>query len=172
MQFVAHTQPVCQRPAAPEPAQPPQAGAMPAVEAAWAAPQAVVLLEPDFAETGQAEAELAAFVEFVLSASMDSIIRQQLVELRRLTLKARQVEKAIHFMEGRQDAASSLPGEVERRVHSLAEQLRQSRAAGNKDAEAVAQAEWAHVRRGAVWQAFSPGCLSGLYRMACLPCRL
>ena len=145
---------------------------MSAVGAAWADPQAVALFEPDFAEAGQAEAELAAFVEFAQSASMGSILRPQLVELHRLTIKVRQLEKAIRFVEGRQDAASSLPGDAERHVHSLAEQLRQPRAAGDKDAEAAAQAEWARARREAVWQAFSPGCLSGLYRLACLPPRL
>ena len=125
------------------------------------------------AENGQSEQDLADIRQYCETASHDSLLRSQVLLLRRLTVKTRQVEKADRFMEGRQGSLASLPAEVERHYHALQEQLRQARLpAASKDAEAAAQAEWQRARRVAVWQAFSQGCLSGLCWLACLPCRL
>ena len=66
-----------------------------AAEAARAAGQAVVLHQPDVPEAGQAEQGLEASRQCLETASMDRLMRQQLFELHRLTVKVRQNEKAI-----------------------------------------------------------------------------
>ena len=128
--------------------------------------------------------------------------------------KLRQIEKRVHFMEGRQDSSASLPAEapqsgtdreggregqtetereregerervgkhaqrqgerqsgalqVERRYWVLHTQHQAARAADDKAGMAQAKQAWVEVRRTAVWQALSPGCLAGCLRALCLP---
>ena len=91
---------------------------------------------------------------------------------RKTLQKLRQIEKAVHFMESRSDAAASLPSEVDRHYHRFVVQAQEARQTHDHNSLTLIQTEWDSSRRDAVFRGWSGGCLIGLYRMCCLPRRV
>ena len=79
------------------------------------------------------------------------------------------IEKAVHFMEGRQDQACSFPSEIDRHVSQFKDQLAE---ADSFAATKVVRQEYAKFRRDTLHVHFKSGCLAGLWAVWYLPAKL
>ncbi len=111
--------------------------------------------------TLQAELSLADYARCLRSLTGQELSVEAVCQLRRQTDKLRQIEKAIHFVERRQDAAVSLPSELVRHYH----QCKLDAIATEQPQQAAhARQHWKTARRDAAFVGFQGGCLTGCLR--------
>ncbi len=103
---------------------------------------------------------IAGYQKMLRSHNSQELAIESCCQLKRQTDKLRQLEKAVHFVERRQDSAASLPTELHRHYHQF---MQASLEADSKQA-ATARQQWQQCRRDAVFVGFQGGCLVGMAR--------
>ena len=102
--------------------------------------------------------------DLVLQPEQDSLSQKQHLKAIRRRMAA--VEKALHFMERRQDIQISAPSEIHRHV---CQHRWEVQAAKTAEARASAASEYQQYRQDALGMLFRQSCLAGCWQMLTMP---